>query len=305
MNNSKTSIVNNSTAKIANLSVRTTIFFVITHIQTLIAVVRYLWIVAFDFFLLQFMVKWGWRKVEIINVDHELDEKVPFVPELAPIYLDFIHFWVRPLGLLIRKNRKKALGYVVEFLHTISDIYGQAATFYKYKMTTTKRPTAEEYRDKNFDGIRRVDPHYLCVPSLHIAVVVFTYAYFKDVFEKGDFSEEEKQQYNNELFNGAIEIGETVLYVKQHSVNCIPAALYMMTDAIAGLFSIEDAIVFIDALFAEQTNITKAAKKEINIHLHHLFEQLLLEGKYEDHWLEPLKRWLFKYTTGVYEGQSL
>ncbi len=292
-------------SSIKSFSIVTTIIFVITHMRSLLAAIRYIWIVSVDFFLLQFTVKWGWRKIEIINVDHELDEAVPFVPTLAPVYLDFIHFWVRPLALLIKKNKKSAHIHVANFLHTISDTYKQASNFYKYKMTTTNRPTARDYRDKNFDGIRRVDPHYLCVPSLHIAVVVLTYSFFKDVFEKENFSEEEKKLYNEELYAGAIEIGETVLYVKQHSVNCIPAALYMMTDAINNLFTIDDAIGFIDDLFANQTNITKKGKKNINAHLHHLFEQLLLEGKYADHWLEPLKRWLHKYTTGVYEAQSL
>ncbi len=286
--------------RIADLSVVRSYAFVLTHWKTFWALMRFLRIALLDFFLLQFTVKWGWRKIEIINVDHVLDDDVPFVPELAPVYLDFIYFWARPLALIIKKLKRRSLPYVVNFFKLIGDTYLQASTFYKYKMTTTKRPTNSDYRDKNFDIIRRVDPHYLCVPSLHIAVVVLTYSFFRDVFEKEGFSKEEKEIYNQELFDGAIEIGETVLYVKQHSVNCIPAALYMMTNAISHLFTIEDAIFFIDTLFAKQTNIDSLAKAEINEHLHTLFEQLLLEGQYSDYWLEPLKRWLYKYKNGVY-----
>ncbi len=301
----KSKMQKNEIEKISALHVKTTAIYVLTHWKSFLALLRYLKVVIFDFFLLQFTVKWGWRKIEIVNVDHVLDDDIPFEPSLAPVYLDFIHFWVRPLALLIKKSKKKALPHVVLFLKIIADIYQQAASFYKYKMTTTKRPGPEEYRDKNFDGIRRVDPHYLCVPSLHIAVVILTYAFFRDVFEKENFSDEEKKQYNMQLYEGAIQIGETVLYVKQHSVNCIPAAVYMMTSAIPELFSIQDAVSFMDSLFAKQDNITVFAKKEINEHLHHLFEQLLLEGQYSDNWLEPLKRWLYKYNLGIYAVEGV
>ncbi len=287
--------------KIKDLPIFDTYFYVLTHWKPFWTMLRYLRIVILNFFLLQFTVKWGWRKIEIINVDHELDNEIPFEPSLVNIYLDFINFWIRPLTLIIRTLGKRSGPYVNEFLRIIGDTYYQASVFYKYKMTTTNRPTNKDYRDKQFDAIRRLDPHYLCVPSLHIAVVVLVYSYFRDLFEKEGFSQEEKDAYNKELYEGAIEIGETVLYVKQHSVNCIPAAVYMMTDATPSIFSIEDAVQFLDDLFVNQSNISETAKKDINAHLHRLFEQLLLEGQYSDYWLEPLKRWLHKYKSGAYD----
>ncbi len=291
--------------RIKKISVVPTYVYVFTHAKAFFSLIRYLRIVIFDFFLLQFTVKWGWRKIEIINVDHVLDQYVPFSPELAPVYLDFVYFWARPLTLIIKKLKRKSLPYVVDFFKTISELYLQATSFYKYKMTTTNRPTDADYVDKNFRAIRKYDPHYLCVPSLHIAVVTLTYSFFRDVFEKENFSNEEKACYNKELYEGAVEIGETVLYVKQHSVNCIPAAVYMMTNVVPQLFSIDDAVTFLDSLFANQSNIDSLAKKEINEHLHLLFEQLLLEGAYETHWLEPLKRWLYKYQNGVYAASTM
>ncbi len=283
------------------LSIVPAYIYALTHWRTLKALARYLWIVICDFFLLQFTVKWGWRNIEIINVDHELDDKIPFTPSLAPVYLDFFNFWTRPLSLITTVSPKTACSHFAKMLTIMGDIYKQASSFYKYKMTTTHRPTASDYRDKNFDYIRRMDPHYLCVPSLHIAVVILTYSFFKKVFDEECYSDEVKARYNKELYDGAIEIGETVLYVKQHSVNCIPAAVYTVSVANPDLFSIEDAVSFMDDLFANQDNISEDAKKEINEHLHRLFEQLLLEGKYADHWLEPLKRWLHKYQTGEYK----
>lgn len=270
-------------------------FYALTHWDTIVALVVYLRTVLRDFFFLQFSVKWGWRKIEIINVDHELDDTVPFTPSQAPVYLDFVNFWIRPLTMMCLKLKKRASPYMARYLRTIERAYAEAARFYRFRMTTTNRPTAAQYRDKNFDTIRRLDPHYLCVPSLHISIMILAFSFFRDLFDKEDFSAEEKDLYNRELYAGAVEIAETVLYVKQHSVNCIPAALYMMTYTIPDLFTIEDAIGFIDSLFVSRHDIEPRNVSRIREHLHHLFEQLLLEGRFEDNWIEPMKRWLLKY----------
>ena len=47
-------------------------------------------------------------------------------------------------------------------------------------------------------------------------------------FQREDFSPEEKDLWNKEIFKNSSLIGESVLYVKQHSVNCVPDGLYML-----------------------------------------------------------------------------
>jgi hypothetical protein len=108
---------------------------------------------------------------------------------------------------------------------------------------------------------------------------------------------EELTFYTSELYDGAVEITETVLYVKQHSVNCIPAALYMCLFVLQDQFSIPDSVRFIESLFLDSTDIRAEDVEAIQDHILFLFEQLLLEGSIEDDWTEPVKRWILNYAS--------
>ncbi len=255
---------------------------------------KYLRTVIFDFFLLQFSVKFGWRKIPVLPVDHELDTRVPFVPKKVEVYLDFINFWIRPMSFLIERfGVKKAIPYCTEYLRVIEECYTQAARMYKFRMSTTWRPPVG--KNKHFRMIHIMDPHYLCVPSLHVTIVSLAYNFYRKVFDELDLPEEEKDFYNKELYEGALAITETVLYVKQHSVNCIPAALYMCLYVLKDSFSIEGAIQFIDDLFVNSTDISPEDKKAIHEYIGFFFEKLLLEGCNEDDWVIPVQRWIVSY----------
>lgn len=266
--------------------------YVLFHPKTWKSAIRFILTAAKDFFWLQYKRRLGLIKTKIITVDSPLDDFVPFKPEKIDIYLDFINFWLRPLSLLISLRRKNAAEYISDFLILINRCYKDAAGFYRFRMSTTQRPKG--IANRKFIWIKLLDPHYLCVPSLHVSVTVLVTTYFKRVF-KAEFSEEEQNFYNTELYEEAIQIAETVLYIKQHSVNCVAAALYMMNCIMEGEFSIQNAIDFINTLFADADDITDENKKLINEHLNILFEQLLLEGTNEYDWVTPLKRWILQY----------
>jgi hypothetical protein len=68
------------------------------HRASLVALLRYARTVMRDFFFLQFSVKFGLKKIVVLNVDHPLDRTVPFRPEKVGVYLDFVAFWVVPSG---------------------------------------------------------------------------------------------------------------------------------------------------------------------------------------------------------------
>jgi hypothetical protein len=51
------------------------------------------------------------------------------------------------------------------------------------------------------------------------------------------------------IFSGALVITEAVLYVKQHSINCVAAAMYAMTRYDPALFGTADAEEFVYRLF--------------------------------------------------------
>ncbi len=266
--------------------------FVLFHPSAWKPTLRFVATAAIDFFWLQFRRRLGLLKTKIIHVDSPLDEFIPFKPENIDIYLDFINFWLRPLALLIALRRKTAAKRISDFLVLINRCYKEAADFYKFRMSTTKRPEGIAHR--KFIWIKLLDPHYLCVPSLHVSVVVLTFTYFKRIFKEEQFSEAEQNFYNTEIYAEAMEIAETVLYIKQHSVNCVAAALYMMNCILEGEFSIQDAVDFINNMFANADDITDEHKNLINEHLNMLFEQLLLEGTNEYDWVTPLKRWILQ-----------
>ena len=255
---------------------------------------RFLRTVVRDFFWLQFSVKWRFKTIPVLDVSHPLDELIPFTPDKVKIYLNFTNFWIRPMTFLFRRlGVKKALPFCIEYLSLIETAYANAAKVYRFCMTTTKRP---DYKtDAAFKMIHAFDPHLLCVPSLHVAIVILSSVYYADVFKNDDFTEEERKTYTAELREGARRIIESVLYVKQHSVNCIPAAMYMMLYVLKNRFTISTGIDIINSLFADDETLSDSDKKKISAHIHFMFERLLLEGANENDWTVPVKRWLKSY----------
>lgn len=274
------------------------------HFSSMPAVFSFLSTVASDFFGLQFFEKWRWKHIPVINVQTPLDDKIPFVPSKVTIYLDFVNFWLRPLTMLMHRfGIRRSLPYCIDFLHLIRKAYYEAARVYKFRLSTTNRPEYEGM--PQFKNIHKLDPHFLCVPSLHIAIVVLCYTFYRKLFDSEHFTQEEKNMWNRELYTEAVEIAESVLYIKQHSVNCIPAALYMMTCITEKLFSTDDAVAFINELFSHSDDIKAEDRSEIIDYIQYMYERLLLEGCHETDWVVPVQHWLLEYAhktgqTGAY-----
>lgn len=293
----KKEITDENFKPIKELSVAKAFLVLPFRLSSLKSLCGYLYTVVTKFFWLQFSVKLGLRKIPVLPVDNALDKKVPFNPLKVPIYLDFIHFWVRPMVFIINKfGTKKAVPYCAKFFAIIDKSYQEAARIYSFRMSTTDRPMCKVDKSvqRHFNTIRTVDPHYLCVPSLHIAIVVLAYTFFRQTFKELEMDNKEQDFYNAELYRGALDIAETVLYVKQHSVNCIPAALFMMTNLIPEYFKAEDARIFINDLFKDCTDIQPEDKINIHNHIKNMYENLLQEKGDKD-WTEPVKNWIVNY----------
>jgi len=267
------------------------------RLNSLPTVIKMLFVIINKFFLIQFLVKFHIMKIPVTHVDHALDKKVPFEPKRVDVYLDFINFWIRPLAMLIHRfGSFNGIPLCAEFMRYITLTYSQAARMYRCNMTTTNRPDYEE--TAAFRQIHKADPHLLCVPSLHIAIVCLVFSFYRMIFERENFTDEEKTQWNKELYDHAIKIAETVLYVKQHSVNCIPAALYMMTKITPELFTTTDAFNFINSLFLDapqKSHVSKEDRDKIIEHIQFTYERFLLEGAAEDDWFNPVLRWVRSY----------
>lgn len=245
------------------------------------------------FFVLQFGKKWGFLHIPVVHVDHPLDKKIPFLPQKVNTYLNFINFWIEPMTMLIhRYGAHNAMLFCREWLKLLTTTYDEAGRLYRFRLSTMERP---RYHKGQFFTIHFFDPHLLCVPSLHIAIIVLCYSFYRMLFERESFTETEKKQWNKELYDGAIAIADSVLYVKQHSVNCVPAALYMVTRLFPDLFKPTDAVQFIGDMFAEPEGMSAQDAAAVREHILFIYERFLLEGAHEDDWRSPVQRWLVTY----------
>jgi len=269
--------------------------------------------IFYNFFFRQYRAAWLPGRVPVSRVDHPLDLKIPFVPSWITIYLDFIAFWIRMLSFLLRTYRRKSYPAVSEFLTAIGKLYRFAAETYQKNFSTTNRPFY--IARPRFLLIHMVDPHLMCIPSLHVMVVILTYTRLAAILrslgetEQGSALVEEMKQ-------GALAITHAILFVKQHSVNCIAASLYAMTCFDGKLFPPEEAAAFTALLFEEpppipfssadhppknyrtrpwaapRTRISTADTAEIKAHIINLYRRFLAEGRTAYHWTEPLLRFL-------------
>ena len=247
------------------------------HPITFKAAWKFIGTVIKDFVILQFFEKWKIYKIPIVNVQIPLDDQIPFIPEKVEVYIHFINFWLSPITMLFfRLGPRQALPAAKTFLFYITKAYSEATKVYSYRLSTTDRPDYKKGR--HFKAIHRLDPHYLCVPSLHVAIVVLTFSFFKTIFERANFTQEEKKNWNEELYSGALAITESVLFVKQHSVNCVSAAMYMMTK-ITPFITAQEAQDFISHIFENSPEIDQEKRIEIVKHIMNMFNQFSQESR--------------------------
>jgi len=270
--------------------------------------------IFFNFFFRQYRAALLPGRVPVSKVDHPLDNKIPFVPSWVTIYLDFASFWIRMLSFLLRRYRRRAYGPVRDFILSMGNLYAFAAEAYRKNFSTTDRPFY--IARPRFFVIHLLDPHLMCIPSLHIMVVIHTYTMFAAIAR--ELGEEEKLASQiRELKQGALAISQAVLFVKQHSVNCISAALYAMTCYDPARFPPEEAEAFTGLLFGQapapdespagdagrnvrlanfkvrpcaspKTRLPEADQARIKAHILNLYRRFLSEKDKSKNWYQPL-----------------
>ena len=241
-----------------------------------------------EFFFRQFRAAFLPGRVPVTRVDHPLDSKIPFLPGKVGIYLDFVAFWVRALGFLLRNCGRRAMEPLRNFLETMGGLYAFAAEVYAKNLSTTYRPFY--VARPRFLLIHAIDPHLMCIPSLHVMIVIRTYTMFREMLRT--LGEEDRfAAQAEELRAGALAITEAVLFVKQHSVNCIPAAMYAITMFDPRLFPVDEAERFAADIFREAKDPAAAASDEIRKYILSMYRRFLSEGE-KPHsradWTKPL-----------------
>jgi len=273
------------------------------------AAIRCIGSIIYNFFLRQYRAALLPGSVPVSKVDHPLDLKIPFIPSWVTIYLDFVTYWIRMLGFLFHTYRHRAYNEIREFIISIGRLYAFAAETYQKNFSTTDRPFY--IARPRFFVIHLFDPHLMCVPSLHVMVVIWTYIRFESILRSFNDTGRYAAQIE-EMKQGALAITHAILFVKQHSINCIAAALYAMTCFAGEQFPPEKAETFINLLFREtppaapiqtgrlpanykvrpwaapRTKIPAADASIIKTHITSLFRCFLEEGKTARKWEEPL-----------------
>jgi hypothetical protein len=252
--------------------------------------VKSIFTIFYQFFFRQYRAALLPGRVPVTPVDHALDAKIPFTPSWVAVYLDFVAFWVRTLSFLFRAYGRRITEKAGEFLETMGELYAFAAEVYKKNFSTTRRPFY--IARPRFVLIHAVDPHLMCIPSLHVMVVIRTYTKFRAIIRSlGDESRFAPQIA--ELKNGALAISEAILFVKQHSVNCIAAAMYAMTCFREDLFPPEEAEDFCSRLFVQ--SLPPDDGELVRRHIIDLYREFLSGRAGAKTWDEPLINFLRRY----------
>jgi hypothetical protein len=243
--------------------------------------------IIYNFFFLQYKAALL-RTVPVSRVDHPLDAKIPFLPEWVGIYLDFTFFWIRITGFILNRYGTRGERLLGDFIDSMGRLYVFAAEVYTRNLSTTRRP--RYLGSLRFILIHAADPHLMCIPSLHVMVMIRSYTGFAAIVRRlGD--EEALAPRLLEGRRGALAITEAILYVKQHSVNCIAASMYAMS-CFDFSFPSGEAEDFASGLFTGPGPISPENRAAIRDHILGLYRRFLKEGENASSWKEPLLRFL-------------
>jgi hypothetical protein len=246
-----------------------------------------------NFFFLQYKAVLFPGRIPVTSVDHPLDARVPFIPRWVDVYLDFVAFWIRILGFLLSRYGRRALAPVKDFLDSMNRLYRFSAEVYAKNMSTTRRPYY--IARPRFFLIHLTDPHLMCIPSLHVMVMILSYTRFRQILRSLDDAASQEARID-EINTGAALITEAILYVKQHSVNCVSAAMYAMSRFDPALFPRSEAEVFVARLFAPRPGLPGIGAADglvIRDHIIALYRHFMDESPASGApWEEPLLRFL-------------
>jgi hypothetical protein len=236
----------------------------------------------FDQFVYRFRLRpRSARKPRLRNVEHPLDATIPARFEAIGVYLTFIQLWISSISYLRRCLGPSFNADFIDFLTGLRRCYLDASSVYGRCLSTTKRPALAP--GLRFAFVYAVDPHLFCVPSLHVLVVCYTYKKIENLLQIRDDLELFKPELAA-VKARAMAITESILYVRQHSVNCIPTALSMLS-VILPSYDGAEAKAFLAELFKNDADISETHRSDALAYMLGLYERVAGNG------LEPGERY--------------
>jgi len=267
--------VSNSEQSVLRGSTLYLIFVVLGSPRLLWALLCFLGTVFRRFFFDQYIYRFRLRsrsinKPQLRNVEHPLDATIPVRYETIGLYLTFIQLWISAISYLRRCLGPSFNTDFIDFLSGIRRCYLDASYVYGHCLSTTRRPSQAPSLHLAF--VYAIDPHLFCVPSLHVLVVCYTYKKLEDQLRsRGDF-----ETFRSELAalkDRACAITESILYVRQHSVNCIPTALSMLSVILPSYDEVE-AKDFLEKLFKHDDDITDTHRNDALVYMLALYDRV-------------------------------
>lgn len=262
--------------KIIDLSISRAILLFLIKKETRKTGLIFIGTIATTFFLPQFQGRLKIKKRKVVNVDHELDKLIPFSADYIKIYMGFIPLWIKSIYFIYREFGQRSLPLISQYINTIGQLYKSGFAVSDNCQSTTTRPGSG--RNIPLKLIHWADPHLHCVPSLHVMIVCFNHLRIGTIIRElagGTDGYEAELEY---LGNQAVLITNSILFMKQHSINCIPAGLFALSaecpefddeyalnlieelrklneDSING---IEEISIYISGLYTDFQNLSKS-----------------------------------------------
>ncbi len=230
MNNGLKKTINPN--RIENLSVTRGIIFFLTNKKTRKTGFKFLGTIVRTFFIPQYQGRLRLKKRIVVNVDHELDKLIPFSADYIKTYLGFTHLWIKSILFIYLEFEKKSLPLINQYIMDIGHLYISSFDVTDKCQSTTTRPGSGNNIPLKL--IHWMDPHLHCVPSLHVMIVCFNHLRISSLIKElaGETTGYEIElEY---LRNQAVLITNSILYMKQHSINCIPAGLFALSEECQG-----------------------------------------------------------------------
>lgn len=205
-----------------------------------------------DFFWPQYRLRILPRSRRVVFVDGPLDQRIPFRPEYFSTYLGFVSLWLNTLSHTRRQAGAASLPGWTKVLVELESLYREAGAISRAWPTTTVR--AAGLRGPRMALIKFFDPHYHCLPSLHILIIAHTFLRYREWMREVTDAGGENAVWEAYLRREMMEIAESVLYVKQHSISCIAGSLFFLT---AKFPEADEAFVegFIQGLFESECDV--------------------------------------------------
>ncbi len=218
---------NPSLNKIINLSANRAVLVFLLKTKTRMTSINIVLTIIKMFFIPQFQSKLRIKKRKIVNVDHELDNLIPFSADYIKIYMGLTHLWIKSIYFIYREYGKRSLPFIGQYLDDMKKLYRRGFEVYDSCQSTTTRPGSG--RNIPLKIVHLVDPHLHCVPSLHVMIVCFNHLRIGTLIRELTGEADTYKAELDYLENQAILITNSVLFMKQHSINCIPAGLFALS----------------------------------------------------------------------------